>query len=112
MAASWRSQADPGLGTAHLECADLAPELLGYVVCPHATPLYHFWDGSEYCLRQNYTSHFDHPLTILVRCLVASLTLWFNSGPMIMRCKLDWIWRSLVGRNETSKLYTLARRHP
>src|SRR5262245_8454553 len=35
-----------------------------------------------------------------------------QSGPMLMRCKLDWIWRGLAGRNETAKLYTLARRHP
>ena len=76
MSASWRSQADPGLGAAHFECTDLAPKLLSYLVCPHATSLDHLWYGGEHGLRQNYTSHFDHPpLTILVRYLVAALTL-------------------------------------
>src|SRR5262249_44674747 len=49
MSASWRSQADPGLGTAHFERVDLAPKLLGYVVRSHAAPLDHLWDGGEHC---------------------------------------------------------------
>src|SRR5262245_10672701 len=112
MTAAWGSQADPGLGTTHLECADLAPKLLGYIVRSHATPLDHLWDCGEHCFRQNYASHIGHPLTILVRWLVAPLTLLLQFRAMIMRSLLNWIWRGPVRRNEQAKLYSLARRYP
>src|SRR5262245_60714797 len=60
MTAAWGSQADSGLATTALECADLAPKFLGYIVRSHATPLDHLWDCGEHCLRQNYASHIGH----------------------------------------------------
>ena len=60
--ASWRSQADPRLATAHFKCADVAPKLLGYVVRSHATPFNHLRDGGEHRLGENFTSHSDLPI--------------------------------------------------
>ena len=59
--ASRRAQADLRLGTAHFERADVASQLLGDVVRPHAALRNHLRDGGQHCFGQNSASH-SHPL--------------------------------------------------